>query len=99
MTILNPEELEGWIKIRAYVRAKQSLLSWNKEVENEDWNNPSELKAKYGNASILKGRRVVFNISGNNFRLITEIDYKHKLVVLVWFGTHKEYDQIDADTV
>lgn len=99
MTIINLEELEGWIKNRSYARAKQSLLAWKKEVETEDWNTPNELKAKYGNASILKSKRVVFNISGNNFRLITEINYQYKLVVLVWFGTHKEYDQIDADTV
>lgn len=80
-------------------QAKESLLSWYEEVENATWNNPNELKARYGNASILSNKRVVFSIHGNTFRLIVDVEYKLKIVFVVWFGTHKAYDQIDAKSV
>jgi mRNA interferase HigB len=63
------------------------------------WNNPNELKALYRNASILNNKRVVFNIHGNSFRLIVDIEYRLKIVFVVWFGTHKQYDNIDAKTI
>jgi hypothetical protein len=57
------------------------------------------LKAKYGNASIISSKRVVFNLKGNDYRLIVDIEYRLKIVFIVWFGTHNEYDKIDARTV
>jgi len=75
------------------------LLSWYDEVTVAEWNNPSELKIQYRNASILNNKRVVFNIHGNSFRLIVDIEYRLKIVFVVWFGTHKQYDGIDAKTV
>jgi len=61
--------------------------------------NSSELKAKYRNASILSSKRVVFNIKGNDYRLITDIEYSCKIVFIVWFGTHEEYDKINVKTI
>jgi mRNA interferase HigB len=57
------------------------------------------VKAKYGNASILKGGRVVFNICGNKHRLVVWINYDFHTVYVRFLGTHKEYDRIDAQTV
>lgn len=82
-----------------YSAAKQSLLSWIFEVRNSSWANAGELKEKYGNASIISAKRVVFNIKGNEYRLIVDIEYKLKLVFVVWFGTHKEYDKIDVRSI
>ena len=59
----------------------------------------SKLKAKYRNASILTSKRVVFNIKGNDFRLIVDIEYRLKIIFIVWIGTHKQYDKIDAKTI
>ncbi|TDX00344.1 type II toxin-antitoxin system HigB family toxin [Dinghuibacter silviterrae] len=87
---------EQWI---AYPQAEQSLLAWYEEAENAQWNNPQELKLQYRNASILTDKRVVFNIHGNTFRLIVDIEYRLKIVFVVWFGTHKQYDKIDANKV
>jgi mRNA interferase HigB len=84
---------EYWEK---FPQAKQGLLSWYEEAESADWNSPGDLKAQYRNASILNKKRVVFNIHGNTFRLIADIDYRLKIVFVVWFGTHKKYDTIDA---
>ena len=57
------------------------------------------MKAKYGNASILKDGRAVFNISGNKHRLVVWINYEFRTVYVRFLGTHKEYDQVDAQTV
>lgn len=54
---------------------------------------------KYKNASIISSKRVVFNIKGNEYCLIVDIEYKMKIVFVVWFGTHKEYDKVDAKEV
>ncbi|MET7038786.1 addiction module toxin RelE [Elizabethkingia miricola] len=79
--------------------AKQALLSWYDEAEIAKWNTPNELKAQYKNASILNTKRVVFNIHGNTYRLIVDIEYRLEIVFIVWFGTHKEYDKINAETI
>lgn len=57
---------------------------------------PQELKEQYRNASVLSQKRVVFNIHGNHYRLVVDIEYRLKIVFLVWFGSHEEYDKIDA---
>lgn len=68
-------------------------------MKYSDWNNPAELKLKYKNASIISSKRVVFNIKGNEYRLITDIEYKMKIVFVIWFGTHTEYNKINAKEV
>lgn len=87
---------DSWKK---FPRAKQSLLSWYEEVEQAGWDTPNELKRHYRNASVLSHKRVVLNIHGNSFRLIVDIEYRLRVVFIVWFGEHKEYDQIDAKKI
>ncbi|KAA8474819.1 type II toxin-antitoxin system HigB family toxin [Arcticibacter tournemirensis] len=82
-----------------YHQAEQALLSWYQEASAASWNSPNEIKAQYRNASILTNKRVVFNIHGNSYRLIVDIEYRLKIIFIVWFGTHQQYDQIDAKTV
>lgn len=74
-------------------------MSWHEEVEKATWNSPNELKLQFQNASIVTAKRVVFNIHGNSFRLIVDIEYRLKIVFIVWFGTHKQYDLIDAKKI
>jgi mRNA interferase HigB len=85
--------------IDEFHQAKQALLSWHEEAATALWATPDELKAQYKNASILSEKRVVFNIHGNNYRLIVDIEYRLKIVFVVWFGSHKEYDKINAKTI
>lgn len=82
-----------------YPQTEQSLKSWLQEVEQSNWETPQSLKLKYRSASIITGKRVVFNINGNNFRLIVDIEYRLKILFVIWFGTHSEYDLIDAKTI
>lgn len=80
-------------------QAEQALKSWFAEAEQAVWTSPQELKQQYRNASILTNKRVIFNIHGNSYRLILDIEYRLKLVFIVWIGTHVEYDKIDARTI
>ncbi|HMI62471.1 MAG TPA: type II toxin-antitoxin system HigB family toxin [Puia sp.] len=82
-----------------FPQAKQALLSWYEEAEAAQWNHPNELKEQYRNASILTEKRAIFNIHGNSYRLIVDIEYRLKIVFVVWFGTHKQYDKINAKKV
>lgn len=82
-----------------FPQAKQALLSWYEEVNAADWSNPNELKTQYRNASVLTDKRVVFNIHGNAFRLIVDVEYRLKIIFVIWFGTHKQYDKIDAKKI
>ena len=99
MQIINEIFLEALIINPNLKKAKQQLLAWKNEIKKEDWRNPNELKAKYGSASVLKNNRVVFNICGNNYRLIVDINYPIKIVYIIWFGTHKEYDNIIVESL
>ena len=80
-------------------QAEQALYSWYDEAVAADWKNAAELKTHYKNASIINSKRVVFNIHGNSYRLIVDIEYRLKIVFVVWFGTHKQYDNIDVKTI
>ena len=84
---------------KEFSKTKQALLAWYEETETAEWNNPNELKVQYRNASILTDKRVVFNIHGNNYRLIVDIEYRLKIVFIVWFGTHTQYDKINAKKI
>lgn len=79
--------------------AEQPLKAWYEEASNAHWTQPAEIKAQYRSASVLKNRRVVFNIKGNDYRLIVAIAYRLQVVYVKFVGTHKEYDAIDAETV
>lgn len=79
--------------------AEQPLKAWYEEAMNASWVQPADIKAQYRSASVLKNRRVVFNIKGNDYRLIVAIAYKLQIVYVKFIGTHKEYDAVDADTI
>lgn len=79
--------------------AKQHLLAWYDEVSQAHWKNPEEIKERYTTASILKNRRVVFNIKGNQYRLIVGVAYEFDSVFIKFVGTHDQYSKVNAETV
>ncbi len=90
MNLIGKQLLRDFSK--KYVDARSHLESWEVEVELAQWNNPHELKDRYPKASIIKDHQVVFNIRGNNYRLLVKINYKNKIVLIKKIGTHKEYN-------
>lgn len=79
--------------------AEQSLKAWFDEAKQANWQSPADIKARYRNASFLHERRVVFNIKGNDYRLIVAVAYQIGVVYIKFLGTHAEYDKVDALTV
>ena len=70
-----------------------ALQAWFHEATHADWASSADLKKSYANASILGAERVVFNIKGNDYRLVTAIDYRRRIVFIKWLGTHGAYDK------
>lgn len=82
-----------------YRAVKSALDSWFQEARNAKWKNSSDVKASYAHASIVGADRVVFNIKGNAYRMVTAVDYRRGTVFIKWLGSHKDYDAIDVRTV
>lgn len=82
-----------------YPDAELPLKAWYEEVMHACWTQPADIKAQYRSASVLKNRRAVFNIKGNDYRLIVAIAYKLQIVYVKFVGTHQDYDAVDAETV
>ena len=85
--------------LHKYPPAKTPLLTWYNEFLKQEFHNFNELKAVYGNASIVANSRVIFNIKGNDYRLIVSVNFKQLAAYIIWFGTHKEYDKIKIETI
>lgn len=85
-----------WARHKA---AEQALLAWYQQARKAKWASPAEVKRDFGNASILKDGRVVFNIGGNKFRLVVWINYDYQIVYIRFIGTHAQYDEIDAQSI
>ncbi len=77
--------------------AEQPLKAWYQEAAGASWAQPANIKAQYRSASVLKNRHVVFNINGNDYRLIVAVAYPLQIVYVKFVGTHKEYDAMDAE--
>ena len=84
---------------RIHPDAEQQLKAWHDEVVHASWKKPQDIKNQYRNASFIAGNRVVFNIKGNDYRLIVHIDYLRKIVRVKFIGTHSEYDKINAKEI
>jgi len=88
-----------WELNTAHVAATEPTLAWYRYVLKADWKSPVDVKQDFGNASILKDGRVVFNIAGNKYRLIVQINYAYQIIYIRFIGTHAQYDKIDAQTI
>ncbi|MCF8295443.1 MAG: type II toxin-antitoxin system HigB family toxin [Bacteroidales bacterium] len=75
------------------------LKTWFKEATKAKWACPNDIKDEYPKVSILKSGRAVFNICGNKYRLITQVNYMRQWVFVRFIGTHSDYDKIDADKI
>lgn len=99
MRVIAVSTLKAFWENPAYKDSEAALRSWIEEVQVATWQQPADVKAQYGNASILKNRRVVFNIKGNDYRLVVAVAYRFQAVYVKFVGTHAQYDEIDAESV
>ena len=84
---------------QSHPAARGPLEAWHREAMKADWRSPQAIKAQYRNASIVKGKRVVFNIAGNKYRLVVKINYDYGIAYVRFVGTHTEYDGVDVEQV
>ena len=75
------------------------LQTWYKEALKANWTSPNDIRSEYPKASILKSGRVVFNICGNKYRLVVQINYLRSWVFIRFIGNHIDYDKIDANKI
>jgi mRNA interferase HigB len=103
MIVIGTEIVERYFAIRAGhkgIRAARSQYeAWLDIVGRAQSGNPEDVKGSYPKASILKRGRVVFNIKGNDYRLVAALQYQAGVLMIRFFGAHAEYDRINADTV
>lgn len=78
---------------------KAAVEAWFGEVRKADWRSAADVKNSYATASIVSSERVVFNVKGNDYRLVVAVDYEKRIVWIKWIGTHKAYDRIDVTKV
>ncbi|WP_020602706.1 type II toxin-antitoxin system HigB family toxin [Spirosoma spitsbergense] len=82
-----------------HASAKGSLEAFAEEVKAANWQKPSDVIAVYPSADVITGKRFVFNIKGNSYRLVADIEFRLSQVYIVWIGTHAEYSKVDVKTV
>lgn len=80
-------------------QAEIPLRSWFADASRADWKTPNDIKAAHRNASFVGSNRVVFNIKGNDYRLIVAVHYNREMMYIRFIGIHKEYDAVDAGKV
>jgi mRNA interferase HigB len=84
---------------RDHAAVKTAVDSWFAEVSKVTWKSASDVKKLFATASIINAERIVFNIKGNDYRLVVAIDYEKSILWIKWIGTHRDYDRIDVSKV
>jgi mRNA interferase HigB len=79
--------------------AKDALQAWYEDALRSEWRTPQDVKQRYGNASIIASNRIIFNIKGNDYRLVVKVHYDRGQIYIRFVGTHREYDDITAETI
>ena len=97
MIIANKEILDAFVQKHAQSAAP--LNSWVEKVKSAVWHNHTELKQTFPSADYVKNGRYVFNIGGNNYRVVAVVIFIGGVMIIRFVGTHKEYDKIDCSTI
>ncbi len=77
----------------------EQLKSWYQEATKSQWPNPNFIKSEFPNARIISNNRVIFNIKGNQYRLVVKVNYKYQMIYIRFIGTHDAYDKLDMKTI
>lgn len=97
MRVISKKILREFWEVHA--DCEQQLNAWFQEACKAEWKTPNDIKKEYPSASFIAGNRIVFNIKGNNYRLIVKINYDYQMLWIRFVGTHTEYDKIDANKI
>jgi mRNA interferase HigB len=78
---------------------KAAVDAWFDEASRAVWKTTADVKRRFATASIVSAERIVFNIKGNDYRLVVSVDFEKAIVWINWIGTHRNYDKIDVSKV
>lgn len=95
MTIVGLQSIEKFI--RKHANSKASLSAWLTEAEDAEWKTPQDIRDRFRSADFLSGDRVVFNIGGNNYRLVVLVRYQNGIILIQRIGTHAEHSKWKLD--
>ena len=97
MVVISYKTIKDFIE--NHPEAKPPLDYWYNITSNTDWISHAELKNTFPSADFVGNERYVFNISGNNYRLIAAVNFRIRTVYIKFIGLHKDYDKVDAANV
>jgi len=97
MRVVTPKKLREYSIDNA--QARIPLLSWYEIVRKANWENLSDIKQDFSTVDYVGNNRYVFNIKGNDYRIIVIIIFISKKVYIRFIGKHDDYDKIDAKTI
>ena len=103
MRIIARRTLRRFVEMRArhkdQIALKAALDSWFNEARRAKWMSTADIKRFYASASVVTADRIVFNIKGNDYRLVAAIDFEKGIIWIKWLGTHEDYNRIDVKGV
>ena len=99
MRVIAKSSLKNFWSQPGHADARGPLHSWYDEAVKATWASPQDVKGQYANASIWGNNRVVFNVGGNIYRLVVEMQYRAGIVWVKFVGTHAQYDRVDVENV
>jgi mRNA interferase HigB len=103
MIVIGTDVVERYFAARSGHRgikaARAQYDAWRAIAVSAQWKTPQEVKKAHPRVSILKNGRVVFNIKANDYRLIVAVQYANGVMLIRFFGSHEEYDKVDAEAV
>ncbi|MCK4707022.1 MAG: type II toxin-antitoxin system HigB family toxin [Gammaproteobacteria bacterium] len=91
MKVLGNDKLIKFYK--KHTDSKSALIAWHSDASNAKWITPQDIKNRYRSADFLPNNRVIFNIKGNNYRLVVKVRYRNNIVFIEYVGTHADYDK------
>ena len=94
MRITNEHVLDRFV--RRNVAAERAIREWQRETRSETWSDPHHVRTLHPKVRSLGRNRLIFNIRGNRYRLVVEVNYEAGLVTVRFIGTHAQYDLIEA---
>lgn len=103
MRVIARRTLKSFVEAHAgqknHLGLKAAVDAWFAEASKASWRNMADVKARYATASMITHERIVFNIKGNNYRLVVSVDFEKAIVWIKWIGTHKDYDRINVKEI
>lgn len=93
MRVVGTDKLSEFLAL--HPPARTWVRTWLADARLATWGTPNDVKFRYSTVSFLPDNMVIFNVKGNDYRLVTQVAYKTKIVAIRWIGTHAEYSKIN----